>query len=741
MKYGEAFNRLRFVLGAVVACTPLAFCGLAAEAHAAAAHPARRHAHAGHARHHAPSRHHAHQRRTKLRVVVKALPAHAAANVTITGPHHLRRRVAHTQTLELPRGAYVVHAAPVRGRKGRYFPTKRRLRLELRHRGAKATISYRTLVPKRTKSVPAHSTVSISGKPSGTRTLVLSGAAAHSAHVGEILASGPTTAAPDGYLVEVTKVLSGGRLQVRNATLLEALPSGEIDTEASLAPPSEAASASSLSRLAPLRGLTPLRSNTLHRRTARAADYTVETKNLTCTTSAGVHIERPTVKFKPSLAIHARWGLFKLDYASFTASVQATLSMGASAEAGASCETKGDGIGLLAHPISLPTIDIQVGVVPIVITPKLQIYLSGNASISGKVSLGIEQSAGATVGAKYEKGHFSPIVSFPSHFTQSFTTEADAEAELALRPTLQTLIYGVAGPTFDIGAAAKFDAEVHKTPWWTLEGCLQAGVGFVVPLLDIDWSDPHLLDACKPILSASSGPPAPPPAPAPTPPAPSTPPAATPLVFESAPGTGPPPPTLGGYAMQTFPADPTELGTEVSSVAGPTGAITFASPLIHERVEEGWQTWSNGYLGDVYETPEALAGLGGGGILESLEEGVEATEGESGAPEEAEAGEAAPEAPEATGPPAETTITLPHGTGAFYLYAEPDEFVEYAITATAQDGTSSGPVSVEGEAGARYFGFYAHCGSEVTTIHVVDTAGDPSLAVGEFGIAPVASGC
>ncbi|HEX3964539.1 MAG TPA: hypothetical protein VHZ03_49160 [Trebonia sp.] len=52
------------------------------------------------------------------------------------------------------------------------------------------------------------------------------------------------------------------------------------------------------------------------------------------------------------------------------------------------------------------------------------------------------------------------------------------------------------------------------------------------------------------------------------------------------------------------------------------------------------------------------------------------------------------------------TITLPAGANAFYFYAEPQQFENFTMTATTSDGTTSGPISVAGYAGAKYFGFY-----------------------------------
>src|SRR5918911_361832 len=119
------------------------------------------------------------------------------------------------------------------------------------------------------------------------------------------------------------------------------------------------------------------------------------------------------------------------------------------------------------------------------------------------------------------------------------------------------------------------------------------------------------------------------------------------ITFSPGLGTGAPPATLGPYTMTPFPADPQALFADVTSVAGPKGNITFSYPVNHRRAGSyttGWLTWSHGYTGDVYYT-------NGGTSIE---------------------------------------LTLPSGTSAFYLYAEPNPFSLYTISASAQDGTTSG---------------------------------------------------
>jgi hypothetical protein len=159
------------------------------------------------------------------------------------------------------------------------------------------------------------------------------------------------------------------------------------------------------------------------------------------------------------------------------------------------------------------------------------------------------------------------------------------------------------------------------------------------------------------------------------------------IIFDGSPGTGGPPSTLGPYTMTPFGADPQPLFTDVGGVAGPTGSsVVFGAPMQHVQIGNGWATWSNGYTGDVYWTGGA----------------------------------------------ASASVSLPSGTSAFYLYAEPNPFSDFQITAYAQDGTSSPAITVNGNAGAQYFGFYATGGQTIASITITSAI---DFAIGEFGIA------
>jgi hypothetical protein len=181
----------------------------------------------------------------------------------------------------------------------------------------------------------------------------------------------------------------------------------------------------------------------------------------------------------------------------------------------------------------------------------------------------------------------------------------------------------------------------------------------------------------------------------------------------TSPGTNAPPTTLGPYHMYQFGADPqTECGpgngynpAPVTGVGlpantganGPHGSITFSRTLDHTRIPDCWLSWSNGYAGDVYDTCVAPT----------------------------------PDCVETT-----VTISLPPNTSAFYLYAEQNAFASYDITGTGRAGnnTASATVSVSGDGGAQYYGFYVTAGS-LTSVKIDIDAAAQGFAVGEFGIA------
>jgi hypothetical protein len=157
------------------------------------------------------------------------------------------------------------------------------------------------------------------------------------------------------------------------------------------------------------------------------------------------------------------------------------------------------------------------------------------------------------------------------------------------------------------------------------------------------------------------------------------------IFFDGSPGTSAPPRDLGPYRMTPFADDTRAVFTDVTTVPAPGGrTLRFSEAHDLREIGSGWATWSHGYDGDVYISPGT-----------------------------------------------ESEIMMPSSVSAFYFYAEPNPFQPIAITAIADDGTSSGPIIVDGDAGARYFGFYGLDGKRIRSIIVESPE---NFAIGEFGI-------
>ena len=162
-----------------------------------------------------------------------------------------------------------------------------------------------------------------------------------------------------------------------------------------------------------------------------------------------------------------------------------------------------------------------------------------------------------------------------------------------------------------------------------------------------------------------------------------------PVTFVDNPGTGAPPGIMGPYSTQAFGADSQSLDTFVSGIAGPTGPLAFSPQLEHLKVGHGWNGWSNGYAGDVFYTGSSP------GLIT-------------------------------------VTVSLPARTVAFCFYGQPKNGATFDLSATAQNRTSSGPLTVGAAGGARYLGFHSGGGTYLDSVTI---SCDEAFAIGELGIA------
>jgi hypothetical protein len=228
---------------------------------------------------------------------------------------------------------------------------------------------------------------------------------------------------------------------------------------------------------------------------------------LHCTTTAGAAIVA-SLSIKPSITLDAKWGFFRIDSASLIGKVTETASLTATAGAGATCTL--DPTDVLPTPVSIPfTADIGIPV-----TGKVNVLLnvSGTASTAVTLTAGVSQTLTATAGIDDTNGTFSPVASLTNSFKYSPPTlTGTASIKVAVGPEMQVLLYDIAGPEVNVYPYLLLSANTSQSPWWKLYGGVEAGGGFVVPKLDINYSDPNIIHFQEVLLQAKTSPPPPPP--------------------------------------------------------------------------------------------------------------------------------------------------------------------------------------------------------------------------------------
>ncbi|MBE7189426.1 hypothetical protein, partial [Jatrophihabitans endophyticus] len=405
---------------------------------------------------------------------MSGLAAGARAHAKIVGPRHYTRTVTRTTTLRhLVPGTYHVHVATVSAAHGaRDYPARSSLTARVTaHRGARAEVRYATLVPKTTKTVPTRSVSRVTSLGKG-RQLV------HVAHAsalkkGDVLATGVGAHTPHGLLAKVVAVRSGGSVVVAPTTLLDAVPSGQIDTQATLTQGNETPAARRAGLTFPADGGNG------------PVEKDVDEPLASCSGSVEAKASG-SISISPSFHLSASWSLLHgVTAASLTADITESSSLKASISASGSC--KGD-VDLFKKPVTFATFVVDVGPIPIVLQPQLQITLSGEAKADAAITTSASQSLTVAAGLQYQRaGGVKPVESVTKKLGyQPPTLTSSGSIEVSVNPEINLLIDGVGGPEVGLTGGLDLEANSDDNPWWTLDGYLAGNVGVSIPLLKID---------------------------------------------------------------------------------------------------------------------------------------------------------------------------------------------------------------------------------------------------------------
>ncbi len=341
-------------------------------------------------------------------------------------------------------GITVVRVVAVRAGHVVAASRSQRLRMTRTHSPVVGGVHAIVLEASAVKAVPS---------PGDSGRLVYAGA--NTVKAGQVIAVGQGPATPYGFLGRARSVTTKAGETIVNtvpATLLEAASNGSIDTSTS------AQSAR-----------------------ARAAAK----PRFSCMGSASASFGADA-GFSASMALKADWTLLGgLQSASLTANASATGGLEAEIQGALTCSLRSTTVS----QFNLPTQRILVdGVIPIVITSQVTIYVDGSAHAEAATSTSVETGFSASAGIGWTKtGGFAPIASFEPHL-QFTPPDLTASGDVAgnLTPTILVLIDGVAGPKISLRGGLDLAAERSATPWWTLTAPVLLTGELVVPPLKLE---------------------------------------------------------------------------------------------------------------------------------------------------------------------------------------------------------------------------------------------------------------
>lgn len=294
----------------------------------------------------------------------------------------------------------------------------------------------------------------------------------------DIIVSEPTTETPYGFLREVTSVEeTGGKVIVETApaSLDEAIEQGSAQTYQTLSP-------SQISSSTLLPGVSLNAVDTASN--PNSFGYTLENVVLfdfdgdPGTTYDQVRANG-AITFDTGYEFACIYIDNELKLLRFAENVVETSNLIISSEV--NVDTVIQPVVTIAEHTFLPGVTIWIGPVPIVMVPKLSVYVGVDGTIHATVTSEVTQQATLSAGAEYtpERG-MKPIASFTNDFIFNPPTMSgtmDIKGYLGIGVGL--MFYGVVGPTIGINDYLQYVADSNATPAWVLYGGLEVPVSII----------------------------------------------------------------------------------------------------------------------------------------------------------------------------------------------------------------------------------------------------------------------
>lgn len=423
-------------------------------------------------------------RKTSLRVSVKFAPKGSKPRITVTGPKRFKRVISKSTTFRNARpGRYTVVAASIPGKDVTTFATYHTTKAKLR-KGVAGWVGVRYMqrVESKTRVAEPSAIEAVSGDPNGIRDVVVEDPQAL-VQPGTVLAAGVGPQTPGGMLVEVASVTRSGDKTIARggpAPLTSIGPQAEIISEPKLKMSQEAfedAVAAGEPGRSFKRALPSFSMGGEPKAFAAAKKNKGFERPYSCSTGARATIDGD-VNFDAGTSVGIAWGGF-WEPLTIRAHVGVKLHQDARLEVAiegeAKCELE---LNLLPEDYRFTPWTFSVGPVPVVIVPKLNFQVTGEASVGARISTWVEQSLDTEFGVAWDGSRFGPYGSAKASFkTYRPSPSGTLKIKAAIGPKLAFDFYDVAGPYLTADLFMQLKADTAKDPWWRLSGGLQAGGG------------------------------------------------------------------------------------------------------------------------------------------------------------------------------------------------------------------------------------------------------------------------
>ncbi len=297
-----------------------------------------------------------------------------------------------------------------------------------------------------------------------------------SIQVGDILVSGISALAPEGFLRKVISVqqVNGQYIFVTaQASLTEAIQQGTISYHQDITS-SDVVDVDSLGR------------NSASAISTSINKLLYDQDNNPTTTYDQIRISGNVV-ITPNLDIdidikNAQLNKFLLG---FTINNSSSLSISAGTGMGTSVNFE-----LIKY--KLRPVTFSIGIVPIVLVPTIYLSVGSEGQITASVSAGVGYTSVATAGLKYENGAWENLHNFSNSFTNqppTFSTAANVKAYL--KPGLKIRLYDAKNITSSVGieGSLKFNVNPATNPIWELHGGVEGNANLSMRIFDMTLAD------------------------------------------------------------------------------------------------------------------------------------------------------------------------------------------------------------------------------------------------------------